>query len=145
MQVKITKMVYQHPWYVSSAPHYPNGRLGVVFISPTEKVAVGDEIPLFFYWPDAEVVLTGHWQRSISCSRVQWSRQSNASDQDDSSVRSVAEKRDFIPNGYFLNGAYKYNPNQPFSISGAEETYQGCWYTILVISICIMLSVLLGD
>ena len=26
------------------------------------------------------------------------------------SVRSVAELRDFVPNGYFLSGAYKYNP-----------------------------------
>ena len=52
-------MVYQHPWYVSSAPHYPNGRLGVVFISHAEKVAVGDEVPLFCYWPDAGVVLIG--------------------------------------------------------------------------------------
>ena len=25
-------------------------------------------------------------------------------------VRSVAEKRDFVSNGYFLSGAYKYNP-----------------------------------
>ena len=49
MQVEITKMVYQHTWYVSLAPIMPNGRLGVVFISPTEKVAVGDEIPLFCY------------------------------------------------------------------------------------------------
>ena len=49
MHVEITKMVYQHPWYVSSAPHTSNGRLGVVFISPTEKVAVGDEVSLFCY------------------------------------------------------------------------------------------------
>ena len=49
MQVEITKMVYQHPWYVSLAPHISFGRLGVVFINPTEKVAVGDEIPLFCY------------------------------------------------------------------------------------------------
>ena len=49
MQVEITKMVYQHPWYVSSAAHLSNGWLGVVFISPTEKVAIGDEIPLFCY------------------------------------------------------------------------------------------------
>ena len=49
MQVDITKMVYQHPRYVSSAPHYLFGRLGVVFISPTEKVAVGDEVLLFYY------------------------------------------------------------------------------------------------
>ena len=28
-------------------------------------------------------------------------------------VRSVAEKREFVPNGYFLSGAYKYNPNRP--------------------------------
>ena len=49
MQVDITKMVYQHPWYVSSAPYLPNGRLGVVFISPTKKVAVRNEIPLFYY------------------------------------------------------------------------------------------------
>ena len=43
MHVEITKVVYQHPWYVSLAPHLSNGRLGVVFISPTEKVAVGVE------------------------------------------------------------------------------------------------------
>ena len=49
MQVEITKMVYQHPWYVCSAPHDSFGQLGVVFISPTEKVAIWDEIPLFFY------------------------------------------------------------------------------------------------
>ena len=49
MQVEITKMVYQHPWYVSLAPHTLFARLGVVFISPTEKVAVGDEILLFCY------------------------------------------------------------------------------------------------
>ena len=49
MQVEITKMVYQHPRYVSLAPLSSFGRLGVVFISPTEKVAVGDEILLFFY------------------------------------------------------------------------------------------------
>ena len=30
--------------------------------------------------------------------------------QDVISVQSVAEKRDFVPNGYFLSGAYKYNP-----------------------------------
>ena len=41
-------------------------------------------------------------------------------------VRSVAEKRDFVPNGYFLSGAYKYNPNRPNEGGGAEETYQGC-------------------
>ena len=45
MQVEITKMVYQYLWYVSLAPHTSNCRLGVVFISPTEKVAVGVELP----------------------------------------------------------------------------------------------------
>ena len=49
MQVEITKMVYQHPWYVFLAPLLSFGRLGVVFISPIEKVGVGDEILLFFY------------------------------------------------------------------------------------------------
>ena len=49
MEVEITKMVYQHPWYVFLAPHCSFGQLGVVFISPIEKVAVGDEIPLFYY------------------------------------------------------------------------------------------------
>ena len=43
MHVEITKMVYQHPWYVSLAPLTSNGQLGVVFISPIEKVAVGVE------------------------------------------------------------------------------------------------------
>ena len=49
MQVEITKMVYQHPWYVFLAPHTSFAWLGVVFISPTKKVAIGDEIPLFCY------------------------------------------------------------------------------------------------
>ena len=48
------------------------------------------------------------------------------SDQDDLSVRSIAEKPDFVPNGYFLSGAYKYTPNRPNEISGAEEIYLGC-------------------
>ena len=61
------------------------------------------------------------------------------------SVRSVAELSEFDPNGYFLSGAYKYNPNRPFEECGAEETYQGCRYTILVISTCIVLSDSLGD
>ena len=49
MHVEITKIVYQHPWYVSLAPHYSNGWLEVVFISPTEKVTIEDEILLFCY------------------------------------------------------------------------------------------------
>ena len=39
-------MVHQHLWYVSSALHMSNGRLGGLFISPTEKVAVGGETQL---------------------------------------------------------------------------------------------------
>jgi len=85
MQVEITKMVYQHPWYVSSAPLPSNGRLGVVFISPIEKVAIGDKIPLFYYCPVAEVVLSGRvrssrplnneqlngrYQRPVTCHRT---------------------------------------------------------------------------
>ena len=42
------------------------------------------------------------------------------------SVRSVAVSWEFDPNGYFLSGAYKYNPNRPFEKCGAEEPYQGC-------------------
>ena len=59
--MEITKMVYEHPWYVSSAPLYSNGQLGGLFISPIEKVAIGDEIPLFW---DADHVLTGCVQSS---------------------------------------------------------------------------------
>ena len=33
--------------------------VGGLFISPMEKVAVGDEMPLFYYRPDAAFVLTG--------------------------------------------------------------------------------------
>jgi hypothetical protein len=66
MQVEITKMVYQHPWYLSLALHTSFGRLRVVFISPTKKVAIGDEILLFCYWPDAQVVLIGHVRSSRS-------------------------------------------------------------------------------
>ena len=38
---------------------------------------------------------------------VQRSGQPDTSCQDDFSVRSVAEKRNFVSNGYFLHGAYK--------------------------------------
>ena len=51
--------------------------------------------------------VTGRWQRPISGSRLQRSGQPNTSGQDVIGVRSVAEKRDFVPNGYFLSGAYK--------------------------------------
>ena len=39
-------MVYQHPWHVSSTLLSSNGRLEGLFISPMEKVAVGDETQL---------------------------------------------------------------------------------------------------
>ena len=44
---------------------------------------------------------------SDQCSRLQWLGRPDASGQDVISVRSIAEKRDFVPNGYFLSGAYK--------------------------------------
>ena len=46
MQVEITKMVYQHLWYLSLALHTSNGLLEGLFISLMEKVAVGDETQL---------------------------------------------------------------------------------------------------
>ena len=46
MQVEITKMMYQHPWCVSSALNSSNGRLWGLFISPMDKIAVGDETQL---------------------------------------------------------------------------------------------------
>ena len=53
---------------------------------------------------------TGRWLRPIGSSRLQRSGRPDASGQDDLSVRSVAELWEFDPNGYFLSGAYKYNP-----------------------------------
>ena len=53
---------------------------------------------------------TGRWQRPIGSSRLQRSGRLDASGQDDLSVRSVAELRESDPNGYFLSGADKYNP-----------------------------------
>ena len=53
---------------------------------------------------------TGRWQRPIGGSWLQRSGRPDASGQDDLSVQSVAELREFDPNGYFLSGAYKYNP-----------------------------------
>ena len=46
MQVEITKVVYQHPLYVSSALHISNGQFGGLFIIPTKKVAIGGETQL---------------------------------------------------------------------------------------------------
>ena len=48
--------------------------------------------------------------RVRSAHALQRSGRPDASGQDMISIRLVAEKRDFIPNGYFLSGAYKYNP-----------------------------------
>ena len=47
MQVEITKMVYQHPWYVSLAPLFSNGWLEGLFISPTEKSSRWDATQFF--------------------------------------------------------------------------------------------------
>ena len=69
MHVEITKMVYQYPWYVSLAPLMSNGWLGVVFISPTEKVAIGIELPQICYWPDAESSWPDASGRPDRCSR----------------------------------------------------------------------------
>ena len=60
MQVEITKIVYQHPWYVFSALLFSNGRLGVYFITHIEKVAVGG----------VAEILRGH--RTITVHRPCW-------------------------------------------------------------------------
>ena len=41
------------------------------------------------------------------------------------SVRSVADLREFDPNGYFLSGAYKYNPNRPFEVVELRKHTKG--------------------
>ena len=43
-------------------------------------------------------------------------------DQDDFSVRSVADLREFDPNGYFLSGSYKYNPGHLISVELRKHT-----------------------
>ena len=68
----------------------------------------------------ASAVAIEHWQQidrtqTAASDRVQKGSKAvklrpDAFDQDDLSVRSVAKKQDFILNGYFLSGAYKYNP-----------------------------------
>ena len=54
MQVEITKMVYQHPWYVSSAPHTSNGRLGGSIYKPHWESSYWGRNPAF-------LLLTGLW------------------------------------------------------------------------------------
>ena len=69
---------------------------------------------------------TGRWPASdqhIAGSTVEMTRRVRSGR---FNVRSVAISREFDLNGYFLSGAYKYNPNRPFEACGAEETYQGC-------------------
>ena len=73
--------------------------------SSTERFHSGENTTRRVRWH-----VTGRWQRPISGSRLQRSGRPDTSDQDDLSLWSVAEKRDFVPNGYFLSGAYKYNP-----------------------------------
>ena len=76
--------------------------------SSTERFQSGETTTRRIWWQ-----VTGRWQCPISCSWLQRSGRPDASGQDVISVWSVAEKRDFIPNGYFLSGACKYNPNRP--------------------------------
>ena len=49
MQVEITKMVYQHPWYVPQLSTTQMAGWGGLFISHVEKVAVGVENLAFYY------------------------------------------------------------------------------------------------
>jgi hypothetical protein len=61
-------------------------------------------------------------------------------------VRPVASRKlGFTPAATFSMGLINRPPNRPFEVWRAEEKYQGCCYTILVISTCIVLSVSLGD
>ena len=108
--------------------------------SSTERFQSSEIVTRRVWWH-----VTGRWQRPISGSRLQRLGRLDASGQEVISVLSVAEKRDFVPNGYFLSGAYKYNPNRPFEVREVEETYQECLHTILVISTCIVLSDSLGE
>ena len=41
------------------------------------------------------------------------------------SVQSVAGLQEFDPNGYFLSGAYKYNPNRPFEVVELRKHTKG--------------------
>ena len=68
--------------------------------SSTERFQSGETVTGRVRWQ-----VTGRWQRSISGSRLQRSGRPDASGQDVISVQSVAEKWDFVPNGYFLSGA----------------------------------------
>ena len=62
---------------------------------------------------------TGRWPASDQCFAVSMVGTTGR-------VWSVAVSWEFDPNGYFLSGAYKYNPNRPFERCGAKKTYQGC-------------------
>ena len=53
---------------------------------------------------------TGHWTTSDQCFAGSTVGTTGRVRSGQFSVRSVAELREFDPNGYFLSGAYKYNP-----------------------------------
>ena len=48
-------------------------------------------------------------------------------------------------NGSIWLGAYLYPHGPPNKVWRSDETYQGCWYTILVLSTCIVLSEIFGN
>ena len=47
------------------------------------------------------------------------------SGQDVISIQSVAEKRDFVPNDYFLSGAYKYTPTGQMKVVELRKHIKG--------------------
>ena len=58
MQVEITKIVYQHPWYVSSAPPPVIWPVGGCIYKPHWESSRWGWNPIFCYWPNADHVLT---------------------------------------------------------------------------------------
>ena len=54
--------------------------------------------------------VTGRWPASDQCIAGSTVGSTGRVRSGRFSVRSVAESRDFVPNGYFLSGAYKYIP-----------------------------------
>jgi hypothetical protein len=65
--------------------------------------------------------------------------------QDHLRVRCLEEMSTSSPTASFDLGLINTCPNRPFEVWRTEKTYQGCFYTILVISTYIMLSDSLGD
>ena len=71
MHVESINVVSEHPFIFPLLPLSANGRLGVVYIAPIEKLAIGGEVQLSLGSSDSPVPPTGQSSDAMSSSHCE--------------------------------------------------------------------------